>query len=62
MFDISQETINEQIYRAQKLLKMHQKEIFADVKDDSKSYKTLPELLQKNVFVGAINYGNNIIA
>ncbi|MBR6163953.1 hypothetical protein IKQ26_08720 [bacterium] len=62
MFDISQDTIDEQIYRAQKLLRLHQNVIYSDVKDIQKSYRTLPELLQKNVFVGSINYGNNIIA
>lgn len=62
MFDISQDTIDEQIFRAQKILRLCQREIFADIKDNVKAYKTLPELLQKNVFVGAINFGNNIIA
>ncbi len=56
------ESIEEMYFKASKMLKMHQEEIFKDIKKDIKPYKTLPELLQKTAFMGSILYGNNVIA
>ena len=60
--DMTQENIDMMYYKAARMLKMHQEEIFKDIKRDVKPYKTLPELLQRNAFIGSIIFGNNIIA
>lgn len=62
MENMTVESIEEMYFKASKMLKMHQEEIFKDIKKDIKPYKTLPELLQKTAFMGSILYGNNVIA
>ena len=62
MENMTQENIDEMLLKASRMLRMHQEEIFKDIKKEVKPYKTLPELLQKNAFIGSILYGNNIIA
>ncbi len=62
MENMTQENLDEMYIKASKMLKMHQEEIFKDIKNSVKQYKTLPELLQKTAFVGSLLFGNNIIA